>query len=62
MPSSETDHSHGEKVVSDQGREMFAVGKAWWRRKRNGRMVVGKERCLVPCRCACHGKAGGETI
>lgn len=29
MPSSDTDHGHGEQaqVVSDKGREMFAVGK-----------------------------------
>ena len=32
MPSSDTDHGHGngngEKVVSDKGLEMFAVGEA----------------------------------
>ena len=30
MPSSDTDHGHGngEKVVSDKGPEMLAVGKA----------------------------------
>lgn len=59
MPSSETEHGHNEKVVSDKRREMFAIGKRRWRSESNRRIVVCKKRCLFPCRCARHGTMVG---
>ena len=59
VPSGDTDHGHGdgENNVSDKGMEMFAVGKVRGRGESNGRIVVvWKERCLVPSRCAYDGK------
>lgn len=57
MPSSDTDHGHGESIFSDKGREIFGVGKRWWRSESDGRIVFCKRECSVPCRGACHGKA-----
>ena len=48
MPSSETEHGHGGSIVSDEGREMVAVGIGGWRGQRDGRRVVCKGRRLDP--------------
>lgn len=60
MPSSDTDHSHGGKVVSDDGGKMFAVGKGRWRMERKRIIVVCEKRRSVPCRSACHGNGAEE--